>query len=198
MAKPIKLKTSRLLLRPFELSDASDVYEYAQDPDWAIFLPLPRPYTYRDAEEFVARSFLEDWNTHPHFAITLRGSVIGSINIRVDVRNKAAEIGYAIGRAHWGQGITAEAATAALDWAFREFDFARICAKADLENHQSWRVMEKLGMQREGITRSSGTSARNPDRREDIVTYSVLRAEWEQLTTITSYQRIAVEDSEKQ
>ena len=198
MAKPIKLKTQRLLLRPFELSDASDVYEYAQDSDWASFLPLPRPYTYRDAEEFVARSFLEDWDTHPHFAITLCGTVIGSINIRIDLRNSAAEIGYAIGRAYWGQGITVESASAALDWAFQEFNLARVCAKADLENRQSWRVMEKLGMQWEGITRSSGASARDPGGREDIVTYSILRDEWEQLTTVTPYRCVLVTDSPEQ
>lgn len=197
MAKPIKLKTQRLLLRPFELSDASDVYEYAQDPDWAPFLPLPSPYTHRYAEEYVAHSFLADWDVHPRFAITLGEKVIGSTNIRVDLPNNAAEIGYAIGRAYWGQGITVEATCAVLDWAFREFSLARICAKADLENRQSWRVMEKLGMQREGVTRSSGASARDPDGREDIVTYSILRDEWEQLTTVAPYQRVPVEDSEK-
>ena len=198
MSKPIKLKTQRLLLRPFKLSDASDVYEYAKDPDWAQFLPLPSPYTYRDAEEFVARSFLEDWDAHPHFAITLCGTVVGSINLRVDSLNNAAEIGYAIGRDHWGKGITAEAASAALDWAFSEFDLARICARADLKNRQSWRVMEKLGMQREGVTRSSVASARDPDTREDTVTYSVLRAEWERLDIATIYSRLPVEDSEQQ
>ena len=178
MAKPIKLSTRHLVLRPFELSDASDVYEYAQDPDWAIFLPLPSPYTLRDAEEFVARSFLSDWDTNPHFAITLNSRVIGSINIRVDQRNSAAEIGYAIGKAHWGRGFTAEAGIAAIDWTFRELGLARIYARADLENRQSWKVMEKLGMRREGIARSSGPSAHNPNTREDIVTYSILREEW--------------------
>ena len=196
MAKPIKLKTQRLLLRPFKLSDAPDVFAYAQDPDWAPFLPVPSPYTYRHAEEFVATSFLADWETHPRFAITLDGTVIGSMNIRVDRQNRAAEIGYAIGRKYWGRGITAEACDALLmDWAFGEYDLARICARADLENRQSWRVMEKLGMKREGITRSSGPSDHDPTSREDTATYSVLRHEWERLTTETSYQRVPVTDS---
>ena len=195
MTRPINLKTRRLLLRPFELSDAREVYEYAQDPDWSHFLPLPSPYTYRDAEEFVASSFASDWNTNPHFAISLSGSVIGSINIRLDLRNSAAEIGYAIGRAHWGRGITLEAGRAAVDWAFREYNLARICAKADLENGQSWRVMEKLGMQREGITRSSGPSEHDPNIREDTVTYSILRDEWEQDNVGEPYQRQANSDS---
>ena len=194
MVKPIKLKTRRLLLRPFELSDVPDVFAYAQDPDWAPFLPVPDPYTYRDAEEFVAISFLADWETHPRFAITLHGTVIGSMNIRVDVRNGAAEIGYAIGRKYWGQGITAEACNALLDWAFEEYDLARICARAELENSQSLRVMEKLGMQREGITRSSGPSDRDPNTRENTVTYAILREEWEHRGAGESYQREVLTD----
>ncbi len=195
MANPIKLKTQRLLLRPFELGDARDVYEYAQDPDWSQFLPLPVPYTYRDAEEFVARSFLTSWETDPIFAITLNGKVIGSFDVRVDLKNNAAEVGYALGKAQWGQGFTAEAGSAAMDWAFREFDLARIVARADIENHQSWKVMKKLGMQREGIARSNGPSPRDPGSREDTVAYSILRHEWEQLTTVTSYQCVPVTDS---
>jgi ribosomal-protein-alanine N-acetyltransferase len=179
MAKPIKLSTRRLLLRPFELSDAPDVYEYAQDPEWAKFLPLPSPYTLGDAEEFVARSFLTDWHVSPIFAITLSGKVIGSFDVRVDPPNSAAEVGYAIGKPHWGWGFMAEAGDAAIAWAFKEFDLTRICARADLQNHQSLRVMEKLGMQREGIARSSGPSAHDPNIREDTVTYSILRDEWE-------------------
>ena len=198
MSKPIKLKTQRLLLRPFELIDAGDVYEYAQESDWAQFLPLPSPYTYRDAEEFVARSFLAPWDTEPIFAITLNGKVIGSFDVRVDPKNRAAEVGYAVGKAHWGQGIMAEAGSAAIDWAFREFELARICARADLKNRQSWRVMEKLGMQREGITRSSVASVSDPDAREDTVTYSILRDEWERLDTGAPYQCVAHEHSERQ
>ncbi len=197
MAKPIKLRTQRLLLRPFELSDASDVYAYAQDPDWAIFLPLPSPYTHRDAEEFVARSFLSNWDTDPIFAITLDGKVIGSFDIRVDPPNNAAEIGYAIGRAYWGRGMMAEAGAAAIDWAFREFDLVRLYARAALRNRQSCRVMEKLGMQREGIARSSRPSASDPGRRDDFVTYSILRDEWEHMSTGKCYQCEPISDSSK-
>ena len=195
MAKPIKLKTRRLLLRPFELRDARDVYEYAKNPDWAVYLPLPSPYTYRDAEEYVARSLLVSWDTDPIFAVTLNDNVVGSVDIRVDTRNSAAEIGYAVGREHWGQGIMAEAASAAIDWAFREFDLARISARADLDNRQSWMVMEKLGMQREGITRSSGPSVRDPNTRDDTVTYAILRDEWEQNISGKFCQSEPVSDS---
>ena len=195
MAKPIKLKTARLVLRPFELSDAADVYDYAQEPGWAQFLPLPSPYTFRDAEEFVARSFLTSWDNEPIFGITLGGRVIGSFDVRVDTKNNAAEVGYAVGKAHWGMGIVAEAGSAAMDWAFREFCLVRIIARADLENRQSWRVMEKLGMQREGIARSSGPSAHDPNSREDTVTYSILRHEWDADSVGKSYRCVPITDS---
>ena len=195
MAKPIKLRTKRLLLRPFELSDAPDVHEYAKDPDWSLFMKVPKPYTFRDAEEFVARSFLTDWDVSPIFAITLGCAVVGSIDVRVDLRHSNAEIGYSLGKPHWGQGIMAEAGVAAVDWAFGSFELARIFARTDLENRQSWRVMEKLGMQREGVNRSSGPSARYPDRREDIVTYSILRDEWYESGAGKSYKVEAISDS---
>ena len=116
------------------------------------------------------------------------------MNIRVDIPNRAAEIGYAIGRKYWGQGITAEACSALVDWAFEEYDLARICARAELENRQSLRVMEKLGMQREGITRSSGPSDRDPNTRANMVTYAILRDEWEHKSEGESYQREALTD----
>ena len=188
MADPIKLKTSRLLLRPFELTDAPDVFEYAKDPDWSLFMKVPKPYTYRDAGEFVARAYLADWKVNPIFAITLDCTVIGSFDVRADLQHGHAEIGYAIGRSHWGRGIMAEAGTAVVDWAFDTFDLPRVFARTDMENRQSWRVMEKLGMQREGIARSSGPSARYPDGREDIVTYAILRDEWELVDAGSLYQ----------
>ena len=172
-----EMRTDRLLLRPFNLSDVDDVYAYASDPEWGRFLPLPDPYLRKHAEEFVARSVIRPRDT-PIFAITLDGTVIGGIDVRVDVANKTAELGYSISRAHWGKGMMAEAATAVIDWAFSEFGLAKVGARADLENRQSWRVMEKLGMTREGVLRSTQASMADPCRREDTVHYGVLREEW--------------------
>ena len=173
------LRTDRLLLRPFQLTDADDVYAYARDSEWGRYLPLPRPYEYRHAIEFVARSVLAPWDTSPVFAICLSGRCVGGINIRVDASRGTAEIGYSIARSHWGRGLTAEAATAVMDWAFNEFDLAKITAMADLANTGSSRVMEKLGMRRDGVLRSERPSDADPGTRQDMVVYSVLRDEWQ-------------------
>lgn len=176
--EPVTFRTDRLLLRPFELTDVDDVYAYARDPEWGRYLPVPSPYEYRHAVEFVARSVLTSWDTNPAFAMCLNGRAIGGINIRVDTCKATAELGYSITRAHWGEGLATEAARAVMDWAFKEFGLAKITAMADVLNSQSWRVMEKLGMRREGLLRSERPSEIDPGTRQDVVIYSVLREEW--------------------
>ena len=172
MTGPVKLKTERLLLRPFRLEDVDDSFVVASDPEWAEYLPVvPQPYTRRDAEEFVARQLLCSWDTNPGWAIVMESRVVGSIALRVNVQNESGELGYAIQRAQWGKGIMAEAARAVMEWGFKERGLAKILAKADLRNRQSWRVMEKLGMTREGVLRSQ-VKAR--DGRADDVYYGIL------------------------
>lgn len=177
--EPMTLKTDRLLLRPFELTDVDDVYAYARGSEWGRYLPVPRPYEYRHAVEFVTRSVRTCWITNPVFAICLNGSVVGGINIRVDACNATAEMGYSIAREHWGKGLVAEAAEAVMGWAFRTFDLAKVSATADITNTGSWRVMEKLGMTREGVLKSERPSDADPGARQDVVIYSVLREEWQ-------------------
>ena len=179
MAKPVTINTDRLLLRPFELTDVDDVFAYARDSEWGRYLPVPSPYEYRHAVEFVARSVLASRETNPAFAICLNGRGIGGINIRIDDSSATAELGFSIAREHWGKGLAVEAARAVTDWALREFGLAKITAMADLKNSRSWRVMEKLGMAREGVLRSERPSFADPETRQDTVIYSVLRDEWQ-------------------
>ncbi|MYL06055.1 MAG: GNAT family N-acetyltransferase [Gemmatimonadales bacterium] len=85
-------------------------------------------------------------------------------------------MGYSLARKHWGRGLTAEAARAVVDWGFRERGLAKVYAYADARNAQSLRVMEKLGMTREGTLRSHRTLR---GERVDDVYYGLLRVEWE-------------------
>ena len=176
--EPAELNTERLLLRPFRIDDVDDVLAYAADPEWARFLPpVPLDYTRRHAEEFIARAVLAPWETNPIFAVVLASTVIGGINVRVNVQDETAELGYSIGRPYWGKGLMPEAAEAVIDWAFEEYSLAKVAALAELRNERSWRVMEKLGMKREGVLRSD---AKGRDGRVDNVYYGLLREEWKQ------------------
>ena len=176
--EPVELTTQRLLLRPFRLGDVEDVFEYADDPELARYFPtIPIPYVRRDAEEFLAEAVLAPWETQPIFAIELDSKVIGGVSVKIDVQNETGELGYAIGRSHWGQGLVPEAGTAVVDWVFQEFGLAKVHARADLRNVGSQRVMEKVGMTREGVLRSH---EKRRGVRVDYVYYGLLREEWEE------------------
>ena len=178
MTEGIELNTERLLLRPFRLADVDDAFSVASEPEWARYLPLvPQPYSRQDAEEFVARQLLLSWDTNPGWAIVMKSRVVGSIALGVDVQNESGELNYAIRRDQWGKGLMAEAARAVMEWGFKERGVAKIFATADLRNRQSWRVMEKLGMSREGLLRSHFKAR---EGRSDSLHYGILREEWEE------------------
>jgi RimJ/RimL family protein N-acetyltransferase len=75
--------------------------------------------------------------------------VIGMIGCRV--RQHAADIGYVLSRKYWGHGYVTEAAKAIVEWATGVEFIYRVSAVCDVENKASARVLEKVGMQREGI-----------------------------------------------
>lgn len=151
MIRGIELRTARLLLRPFRATDVDDALAYRDDREFARWLPhIPQPFTRADAEAFVATNLTEPWETMPTFAVVLDGRVIGTVNLEIDPGTRTAMLGYAIARAHWGHGLTVEAAKAVIDWAFEQHDLVELWASTDPPHVQSRRVMEKLGMRFDG------------------------------------------------
>src|SRR5947207_873597 len=105
MAARVELRTDRLLLRPFQRGDAADALAYRDDEEFARFLShIPLPFTRQDAEAFVRRNMAEPWDESATFAVVLDGKVIGTVNLEVNPKTRTAMLGYAIGRAWWGQG----------------------------------------------------------------------------------------------
>ena len=115
------------------------------------------------------------------------GTVVGDLLIRLqdawaqqEVEAQAhlveAEIGYVIDPEHAGQGYATEAARAALRICFEHLGVRRVTAGCFVDNEQSWRIMEKLGMRREqhsvrdGLHRTRGWL--------DGYQYAILADEW--------------------
>lgn len=175
---PDLIETERLRLRPFCLSDVDAVFAYANDPVWAAYLPgIPQPYTRLHAEQFVAGQLLLDRSEHPTWAIELFGTAIGGVNARLHVERRAAAMGWSLARPHWGKGLVTEASRAVLQLLFEHpARLNRVFATADGRNIASLRVMDKLGMKREGVLR-----AHRAGRGELVneVYCGVLRVEWE-------------------
>lgn len=162
------------MLRPFAPSDLEALHAYRSDPEWGRFLPLPHPYTLAHARTDLTEYVALDAATHPFWAIEHDGVVAGNIDAELEAMGRAI-VGWGIARPLWRQGLTSEAARAVIEWGFETWPVRRADATASASNVGSWRVMEKLGMRREGVLRSHredrGAAA-------DEVVYSILRDEW--------------------
>jgi RimJ/RimL family protein N-acetyltransferase len=173
------LETERLLLRPFQLSDASDVQRLAGN--WAIAdttMNVPHPYEAGMAEAWIS--------THQPrfeagelavFAITLKADreLVGAVGLQVDRSFDRANLGYWIGEPFWGLGYCTEAATSIVEYGFAELKLQRMYAQHFARNPASGRVLQKIGMSKEGTARQH---TRKWGKFEDLVLYGLLRNEW--------------------
>jgi [ribosomal protein S5]-alanine N-acetyltransferase len=147
---PEQIFTPRLLLRRPAESDARSIFqEYAQDPQVCRYL-LWRPHQSVDTvREFLSHS-LAAWSgdLRRPYVITETGSdaAIGMIDARR--QGYTFELGYVLGRAHWGKGYMPEAIAAVAAPALESGGF-RVQAVCDVENLQSQRALEKAGFARE-------------------------------------------------
>jgi [ribosomal protein S5]-alanine N-acetyltransferase len=149
------IETDRLLLREFTRSDEADIHEYGSDPLVSRFDSWG-PSTPEGTREFLLRQ-LDEQQKWPRDEVTLAAELrkecklIGSIRLWItSTENQTAEFGYAFNRSYWNSGYATEAATSVLTRAFAVLKVNRISATCDVRNVASWRVMEKLGMRREG------------------------------------------------
>ncbi len=175
------IHTNRLLLRRFYIGDAEAMYRnWASDPEVVKHLSWPIHHSQNDSLRIVRLwepDFLE--RDHYNWCIELEeiGEAIGSISaVRIDEEIDAVEIGYALSRKYWGQGIMSEALTAVIRFFFEEVSVRRIEARHDMTNPASGRVMLKCGMTREGVLRQGG---KNNLGIRDIQVCSILRSEYE-------------------
>ena len=167
------LETERLILRPFTMNDAAAIQRLLNDPLVSDgLLSVSYPFALPDAEKW-----LTDRITN-RFAITLRESaqLCGGIGMHTNAKHPRAEMGYWIGRAFWGKGYATEAARELVRYGFESLHLQRIAAMHFPRNKASQRVLEKIGMKREGLLRQY---ARKNGRFEDLIVYSVLRGEAE-------------------
>ncbi len=184
MTLPEKITTERLILRPYAFKDTADVFAYATTPGWKQFLPVPVPYLPHHAEEFIAHSILKDREKEMSWAIEFEGHVIGGLEFNlVSKQQEVGEFHWSVGQPHWGQGFVTESGRAIRDLGFQTIpNLHRIQSLADVENIGSWRVMEKIGMTREGMKKKSLFIQ---NHWADAYWYAILRSEWEQLMSDT-------------
>lgn len=169
------LTTPRLVLRPFTPADATTVQGYCSDVRVAgPTLNIPHPYLDGMAEAWIA-THEPLWREQKRatFAVVLRdAALIGAVGLILELGHRRAELGYWIGVPHWGQGYASEASARLVAWGFDALGLERIHASHLVRNPASGRVMQKVGMIPEGISRRHYLKG---DRFEDIVRYAILR-----------------------
>jgi len=105
----------------------------------------------------------------------MEGRLVGMIGLRWDEKNRAANIGYWVGRPYRRKGIATEAARGLTEYAFKDLNAERVWATVLRGNRGSPEVLKSCGMRLEGALRSHQV---HRGRRFDIEYYGVLRSEW--------------------
>lgn len=150
------LETPRLILRPFQDSDLEPFAAYRADPEVARYQGWDTPYSVDRAAEFIAEMKAKQPATGSEwyqFAVERKSSagVIGDCAFHLlDGDPRQAEVGVTLARPHQRQGYAAEAVTRLLDYLFRDHGLHRVVARCDVDNLASARLLERVGMRREG------------------------------------------------
>jgi ribosomal-protein-alanine N-acetyltransferase len=152
MSIPDLLATPRLLLAPPTAADAEAIFTaYAQSSEVVRYLRWRPHSSIGETREFLREcaAAMQGGRAHPRvIRLAATQELIGMIDLRL--AGWKAELGYVLARPHWGQGYTGEAAAALIQAAWTNPKLFRIWATCDCDNIGSARVLEKLGMEREG------------------------------------------------
>lgn len=157
MREDIEISTRRLQLRPFQLSDSADVASLAGDVEiYRATLTVPHPYSIGAAEQWIKRSHASaEEGVGVCLAVTRKsdGVLVGAVSLSILKHHARGELGYWVGVPYWQLGYATEAASATTHYAFETLALNKITARHFLINPASGRVLEKVGLVREGILR---------------------------------------------
>lgn len=173
------LITDRLKLRRLTMADAPSFLAIFSDAEVMRYWSSPPLTGIEQASEKVA-GIVAHYASGDLFQLGIirktDGRLIGTCTLhQIHLQNRRAEIGYALGREHWGQGYMQEALTAMIDHAFGPLRLHRLEADIDPRNEASARSLERMGFQREGHLRERWIVG---DEVSDSWLYGLLAREW--------------------
>lgn len=178
------LETERLVLRREMPGDYEAWLEHLNTPQVTAFLGGPRT-----PEEVAAKfeKMARGWAEHgfSFMMVTLRESdaFVGTCGIghidtdaAPDELRGAVQIGWTFRADQWGKGLAIEAARSVMDFAFGKAGLETVYSQTSERNRPSWRVMEKLGMERRADLDYSDPAY--PPEDNPTVIYAIGRAAW--------------------
>jgi ribosomal-protein-alanine N-acetyltransferase len=153
----VNIETKRLTIRPLHPTDAAQLHAVVSQPKVMKFLP-------EDVMTLEEVSHIIEWLQscyHENTPAKIRKWTLAMVwkeNLEVvgwcglgplDFNPSEVELFCGLSEPYWGRGIAVEACRALLDYAFFKIGLTRIVAVVSPQNHQSSRLVEKLGMRRE-------------------------------------------------
>ncbi len=150
----ISVETDRIILRPWQESDAEALFKYASDPDVGPRAGWPPHKSVKESLEIIRTVFHNDHT----WAIELKqtGEAIGCMGYyiygesNITIGEHDAEVGYWIAKPYWSQGICSEALCLMIDHCFQEQHFEVLWCDCFVDNPASERVMHKCGFRDTG------------------------------------------------
>lgn len=146
-----QIETERVILRKFNKNDLDDTALLYSDKTVNKFLPWFPHASKKETELFLNNVLIEEYEKPIAYcyAIQLKENcrVIGFVILHdIDTEIGCCDLGYALMKEYWGQGLVTECCTAVINQ-LKNDGFIYITATHDINNIQSGRVMQKIGMQ---------------------------------------------------
>jgi XTP/dITP diphosphohydrolase len=180
---PPRLTDGVIVLRAATVADADAMTETLEDWDTAQWLlTIPHPYPPAASLDWI-RDVDQQWRdgTASMFVIAdaQTDAYLGEVGVRhFDRQTRRGELGYVLAPHARGRGVMQRALVLAIDWVFDNVGLDRIDWAADVGNDASWRVVERIGFQREGMRRERNLRLADNVRRDEWVG-GLLRQDWE-------------------
>ena len=143
----VHFETERLMIRPLAPDDAEMAFRWCGDPKVNTYMMYPLYHRVEDVRAWLERRDADDPDNYDEgIVLKSTGKLIGSGGMRWHAERNAWEIGYNIRADQWGNGYVVEYLTALIGQIRRVRPVDAIDGIFAAENHNSRRVMEKLGM----------------------------------------------------
>lgn len=152
------LETDRLILRKVQQNDAEELISSYINQDEFLYYANKNKLTLLQLKEQIAKT-LENYKDNDYYdwVITLKnsGKIVGAINLKANTTADYVEFNYAIDNRHINNGYMTEALLVVKEFCFKTLEVKRFQGGCCIENIASKRVMEKCGMECEGILKSA-------------------------------------------
>lgn len=171
------LTTERLMLTPWKLSDAADLFSYAKNPNVGPAAGWAPHRTIFDSVDLIMRVL------KPQGVFCIRpkdtGRAIGTISLSEDMHRpgiRCMELGYSMDEDFWGYGYMTEAVRAVMKHGFGNLGLDRISVSTGPENEGSQNIIRKCGFTYEGTLRQAFRVYDGSIR--DVMCFSISREEY--------------------